>query len=147
MLQHLVGAKLECALGKGSVAHNSFSTADEPAARLGDFLIGDVVIHVTTSPDEAVIEKCKDNLNDGYRPMLVTLQRGLTVAEGLAGNVGLADRIDIFEIEQFVALNIYELGKFGADGRKTAVMDMVRCYNEVVEEFDTDPSLKIELRR
>lgn len=147
VLQHLVGAKLDCALGKGKFEHNSFSTADAPGGRAGDFFIGDVALHVTTSPGEAVIEKCRDNLNDGYRPMLVTLQHGLTVAEGLAANVGLGDRIDIFEIEQFVALNLYEIGKFGADGRKTAVTDMVDRYNEIVEEFETDPSLKIELRR
>jgi len=46
-----------------------------------------------------------------------------------------------------VALNLYELGRFGADGRKTAVTDMVNRYNEIVEKFETDPSLKIELRR
>ena len=147
VLQHLVGAKLDCALGKGHFEHNSFSTADSPGARAGDFFIGDVAIHVTTSPGEAVIARCGDNLNDGFRPVLVTLQKGLTVAEGLAANVGLADRIDIFEIEQFVALNLYEMAKFGADGRKTAVNDLVGRYNEIVEEFETDPSLKIELRR
>jgi hypothetical protein len=147
VLQHLVGAKLECALGEGQIKHNSFSTADAPGGRVGDFLIGDVAIHVTTSPGEAVIAKCRDNLNDGYRPMLVTLQRGLTVAEGLAGNVGLGDRIDIFEIEQFVALNVYEWGKFAAEGRKTAVTELVDRYNEIIEEYETDPSLKIELRR
>jgi hypothetical protein len=147
VLQHLVGAKLDCVLGKGSVAHNSFSTADEPSDRAGDFLIGDVVIHVTTSPNEKMICDCGKNLNDGYRPILVTLQRGLTVAEGLAGNAGLGDRIDIFEIEQFVALNLYELGKFAADGRRTAVVEIVDRYNEIVDEFETDPSLKIELRR
>jgi hypothetical protein len=147
LLQHLVGAKLDCALRKGEVAHNSFSTADTPSARVGDFLVGDVAIHVTTAPGEAVIEKCRENMNDGYRPMLVTLQRGLTVAEGLAGNVGLGDRIDIFEIEQFVALNLYEWGEFGADGCKMAITDLVERYNEIVEEFETDPSLKIELRR
>lgn len=79
--------------------------------------------------------------------MLVTLQRGLNVADGLATNIGIADRIDLFEIEQFVALNVYELGKFAAAGRKTAVDDIVKRYNEIVEEFETDPSLKIELRR
>jgi hypothetical protein len=147
VLQHLVGAKLDCALGKGKFEHNSFSTADSPGARVGDFFLGDVAIHVTTSPGEAVIAKCRDNLNDGIRPILVTLQRGLDVAEGLASNVELADRIDIFEIEQFVALNVYELGKFGADGRKTAVDEIVKRYNEIVEEFETDPSLKIDLRR
>lgn len=143
----LVGATLDCALGKGQFDHNSFSTADAPGGRAGDFLLKDVAIHVTTSPGEAVIGRCFENLNDGYRPILVTLQRGLTVAEGLANNAGLGDRIDIFEIEQFVALNLYELGKFGAEGRKTAVTEMVDRYNEIIEEFETDPSLKIELRR
>jgi hypothetical protein len=147
VLQHLVGAKLDCALGKGSFEHNSFYTADAPGARAGDFLLGDVAIHVTTSPGEGVIERCRENLNDGMRPVLVTIQRGLSVAEGLADNVGLADRIDIFEVEQFVALNVYELGKFASEGRKTAVTDIVGRYNEIVEEFETDPSLKIELRR
>lgn len=147
VLQHLVGAKLDCALGKGHLVHNSFSTADAPGERAGDFFVGDVAIHVTTSPGEAVIERCRENLNDGYRPILVTLQHGLTVAEGLANNVGLGDRIDVFEIEQFVALNLYEIGKFEAAGRKVAVTDLVDRYNEIVDDVETDPSLKIELRR
>jgi hypothetical protein len=147
VLQHLVGAKLDCALGKGHLQHNSFSTADAPNERAGDFFLGDVAIHVTTSPGEAVIERCRENLNDGHRPILVTLQKGLTVAEGLASNVGVADRIDVFEIEQFVALNLYELARFAAEGRRTAVTDLVERYNEIVEEFETDPSLKIELRK
>ncbi len=146
VLQHLVGAKLECALGAGQFTHNCFSTADAPGGRAGDFLIGDVAIHVTTSPGEAVIAKCADNLNDGLRPVLVTLQRGLTVAEALADNAGIGDRIDVFEIEQFIALNLYELGKFAATGRQVAVREVVNRYNEVVEEFETDPSLKIEVK-
>ncbi len=147
VLQHLVGSKLDCALGQGHLQHNSFSTADAPNQRAGDFFLGDVAIHVTTSPGEAVIDRCRENLNDGHRPILVTVQRGLTVAEGLASNVGLADRIDIFEVEQFVALNLYEIAKFAAEGRRIAVTDLVSRYNEIVEEFETDPSLKIELRR
>ena len=147
VLQHLVGAKLDCALGRGHLKHNSFSTADAPSGRAGDFFLGDVAIHVTTSPGEAVIERCRENLNDGYRPILVTLQAGLGVAEGLANNVGLAERIDIFEIEQFVALNLYELAKFAAEGRKTAITDLVNRYNEIIDEVETDPSLKIKLRQ
>ncbi len=147
VMQHLVGAKLDCALGQGNIEHNSFSTADAPSGRAGDFFIGDVAIHVTTSPGEAVIERCRDNLNAGYRPVLVTLQRGLVVAEGLADNLDLGERIDLFEIEQFVALNLYELGKFAAAGRRIAVNDLVTRYNEIIEEVETDPSLKIDLRQ
>ena len=147
VMQHMVGAKLDCALGEGNFEHNSYSTSDQQSGRSGDFFVGDVAIHVTTSPGEAVIERCRDNINDGIRPVLVTGQRGLTVAEGLADNAGLGDRIDIFEIEQFIALNLYELGKFAADGRRVAVSDLVNRYNEVIDDVETDPSLKIEFRQ
>lgn len=147
VLQHLVGAKLECALGRGSFVHNSFSTSDVQSGRAGDFFIGDVAIHVTTTPGEALIQRCLDNINDGHRPIIVTMARGLPTAEGLAENVGLDERIDVFEIEQFIALNLYELGKFAADGRRSAVGDVVARYNEIIEEFETDPSLKIEIRQ
>lgn len=146
VLQHLVGAKLDCALGQGRFEHNSFSTSDSQSGRVGDFFIGDVAIHVTTSPGEAVIERCRENLNGGYRAVLVTLQRGLTVAEALADNAGISDRVDVFEIEQFIALNLYELGKFMASGRQVAVRDVVERYNQIVDEYETDPSLKIELQ-
>ena len=147
VLQHLVGAKLDCALGAGNFEHNSFSTSDAQSGRNGDFFIGDVAIHVTTAPGEAVIGRCRDNIDNGHRPIIVTTARGLTVAEGLAENAGLGERIDVFEVEQFVALNLYELGKFAAEGRRVAVGDVVTRYNEIVEEVETDPSLKIEFRQ
>lgn len=147
VLQHLVGAKLECALGQGTVEHNCFSSADAPGGRAGDFLLGDVAIHVTTSPGEGVIEKCRENLNEGLKAVIVTLQKGTTVAEALAENKGIGDRVDVFEIEQFIALNLYELGKFGAEGRQVAVGDLVKRYNEIVDEVETDPGIKIELKR
>lgn len=147
VLQHLVGAKLDCALGAGKFEHNSFSTSDAQSGRNGDFFIGDVAIHVTTAPGEAVIERCRDNIDNGHRPLIVTTARGLTVAEGLAENAGLGERIDVFEVEQFIALNLYELGKFAAEGRRVAVGDVVNRYNDIVEEVETDPSLKIEFRQ
>ncbi len=147
LLQHLVGAKVETALDPAVLQHHSFSTADEPSDRPGDFVVGDVVIHVTTAPSERTIENCRNNLNDGYRPMIVTLPIGVALAEGLALNAGLADRIDIFEIEQFVALNLYELGKFVADGRRDAVTQIIERYNHIVDRVETDPSLRIEFRK
>jgi hypothetical protein len=147
VLQHMVGAKLDCALGKGQFEHNSFSTADAPSQRIGDFSIGDVALHVTTSPSEALVDRCIDNLNDGHRPVIVTTRRGLPLAEGIAQNKSIADRLDVFEVEQFVALNLYELGKFAVEGRRTAVTDLVERYNEIIDEIETDPSLKIELKK
>ena len=51
-----------------------------------------------------------------------------------------------FEIEQFIALNLYELGEFAAKGRKIAIGDLVTRYNEIIDTWETDPSLKIEVR-
>lgn len=147
VLQHLVGAKLDCALGIGAFDHNSFSTSDAQTGRAGDFFIGDVAFHVTTAPGEAVVERCRENINDGFRPIIVTTQRGLAAAEVLSENAGLGERIDVFEVEQFVALNLYELGKFAAEGRRVAVSDLVTRYNEIIEEHETDPSLMIEFRK
>jgi hypothetical protein len=146
LLQHLVGSKLECALGPGKFEHNSFSTSDAQTGRAGDFLIGDVAIHVTTAPGEAVIERCRSNINNGLRPIIITVAAKIAAAQGLADNAELGERIDIFDIEQFVALNLYELGKFCANERRTAVEDIINTYNKIVGEYETDPSLKIEFR-
>ncbi len=150
VLQHLVGAKLDCALSTSAtpdqLIHHSFSTSDAQSGRSGDFLLGDVAIHVTTAPGVGVIARCQENLDQGHRPMIVTTMRGLTAAEVFADAAGLAERIDLFEIEQFVALNLYELGGFLAEGRRIAVQDVVRRYNEIIEDVETDPSLKIEFR-
>ena len=137
-----------CFLLLRQLSHQGFGGQQQRGNRAGDFLVGDVTIHVTTSPGEAVIERCRKNLNDGYKPILVTIRSRIATAEGLADdNKGVADRVDIFEIEQFVALNLYELREFGAEGRRVAVDDLVTRYNEIVEDVETDPSLKIEIRQ
>ncbi|WP_280332735.1 DUF4928 family protein [Nocardia wallacei] len=149
VLQHLVGAKLDCALGAGNFAHHSFSAADEQSGRAGDFLVGNTAIHVTTAPGEALIGRCRGNLDAGLRPIIVTIvdrannSDGVALAEGLAVSAGLGDRIDVFEAEQFVALNLYELGGFAEDGRRVAVDDLVKRYNEIVTQVETDPSFRI----
>jgi hypothetical protein len=132
VLQHLVGAKLD------------FAVSDAPSGRDGDFTIADVVIHVTTTPGDLLIEKCRKNLDDARRPLIVTTMRGLTAAEVLAENAGLGERIDIFEIEQFIALNLYELGGFAGEGQKKSIGDVVTRRNKIIDMAATDPRLKIE---
>jgi Domain of unknown function (DUF4928) len=144
VLRHLVGAKLDCVIEGAQFDRKSVMTTKSRSGGRGDFLLGDVAIHVTTSPDEALIRRCLDNVVDGYRPVVVTLQRGLAVGERLAAKAGLAERIDFFEIEQFVALTVYKVGKF--TGRRKAVHEIVKRYNGIVEQSETDPSLRIDLR-
>lgn len=145
LLQHLVGAKLELALPRAEVKHNSFSTADAPTTRSGDFLLGDSVIHVTTTPTEKLMEKCRGNLEQGLRPIIVTRQKGVTSAENLAEGLGLAERIDIYDVNQFLSLNLYELFMFKSGEQADTIQRFVDTYNRIVDECETDPSLRIEI--
>src|SRR5208283_3049568 len=76
--QHLVGAKLQLRFPEITVSNESYSTADEQLGRPGDFYIGDTAFHVTVEPMSPVYEKCKDNLQNGYRVFLLVPERAVT---------------------------------------------------------------------
>ena len=145
LIQHLVGAKINCVLKSGTIEHNSFSTADAAAGRPGDFLLGDVAVHVTTAAGESVIERCRTNLNRGFKPVLITVPERMATAEGLATDKELGDRIDIVEIEQFIALNLCEIGQFRAEGRQESVEELVHHFNQIVKNVEPDASIMIEM--
>lgn len=143
VLQHLVGAKLELALPDAEVKHNGFAVADAPGDRKGDFLIGDTAIHVTTAPSEALVRKCCANLAANLRPLIITTQAGAGGAAALAKNADVADRIEILEVEQFVATNVLEWSGFQLAQRPVTVRGLIDCYNRIIADCETDPSLKI----
>lgn len=128
VLQHLVAAKLDLVLGHPIEDHGAF-VADAPTERDGDFRLADVVIHVTTSPGEAVIRKCQRNLGAGLRPVIITLYDKVPAAVSLASVAKIEARIDVFDIEQFVASNIFELSGFASTARKVTVAELIRRYN------------------
>ncbi len=143
VMQHLVGAKLDY-ITKGTMVHHGFSVADAPSNRSGDFLLGDVAIHVTTAPGEALIRKCQGNLSTGLRPLIITTEDGVGGAKALSKQAGVDDRLDVIEIEQFIATNIYEWSAFERDARPTTVQDIIERYNRIVADAESDPSLRIE---
>lgn len=143
VLQHLIGAKLSLVLPKGTVSVNGFSVADAVTDRAGDFIIEDVAIHVTTAPSEALMRKCEGNLRAGLRPIIITTYSNLPGAESLAGIRGIVERVDILDAEQFIATNIYELSGFNAGRRKPTIEHLADAYNDIVDQCETDPSLKI----
>ncbi|WP_159565236.1 DUF4928 family protein [Budvicia diplopodorum] len=143
VLQHLVGAKLTLVLDSDKVQNHGFSVADSVSARSGDFVIDDVVIHITTAPSESLLRKCQRNLEAGTRPIIVTTYASLPGAESLASIQGIDGRIDIWEAEQFIAANVYELSQFETSQRKCTVERLIEEYNKIVASCETDPSLKV----
>ncbi|MGE0193547.1 MAG: DUF4928 family protein [Planctomycetota bacterium] len=143
LLQHLVGAKLDIVLG--GIEHHGSSVADGVSGRSADFLVGDTAIHVTTSPGEALLRKCVRNLDSSLRPLVVTLSDQVAVAEGLAKQAFIADRLDVLDAEQFLAGNLFEHGRFELAGRMTTAGALIEKYNAVVAAHETDPSLRVRL--
>ena len=146
VLQHLVGAKLSLVIPKGKMPqmHGAY-VADAVSDRGGDFAYGDAVIHVTSAPGEAVVRKCARNIDDGFHPIIITTNRRISVAEGLAESAGIADRLEVWDIEQFLSMNLNEHGLFSHDGRKDMAIRLVEAYNKIIESCETDPSLKIQI--
>jgi hypothetical protein len=145
VMEHLVGAKLEVALPGKKIAHKGFAVADASAGGKGDFLVGNTAIYVTTVPTEALVRKCKDNLAEGLKPLIVTTCRGAQGAFALAKVENIADRIEILEIEQFITVNVHVRSEFDELQRPTKIRQLVETYNRIIEDCETDPSLKIAL--
>jgi hypothetical protein len=145
MLQHLVGAKLELVLPAGTIAHHSASEADQAEGRAGDFLVGDVAVHATTHPGEALMRKCVDNIKAGLKPLIVTVPQQALVADALADAAQVLDQIDVLDIEQFLAANLHERALFQTKNRNARTEELLTIYNKLVEKHETDPSLKIEV--
>jgi hypothetical protein len=145
MLQHLIGAKLELVLPAGSITHHSASEADQAEGRAGDFLVGDVAIHATTHPGEALIRKCAANIEAGLRPLVVTVPAKTAIADGLAEDAGIIARLDVLDVEQFLAANLHERTLFLTKNRIARTTELVANYNKLIDTYETDPSLKIEI--
>lgn len=144
MMQHLVGAKLRLVTEQNLIMHGH-AVADAPTNRSADFALGDVAIHVTTAPSNALLEKCSQNLSVGLRPIIVTTEDGAGGARALSRQIGIEDRIDVLELEQFLAGNIYERSVFDKGLRPEFIGRLISSYNEIIEATETDPSLRIEI--
>ena len=143
--QHLVGAKLAVRYPELEIENFSYTTADRQLGRPGDFLVGDTAFHVTVSPMPAVLDKCAENLRNGFRSMLLVLDSRLQAARQMAEAEEVHDKVGILAIEAFVGQNIEELGGFGRGGLAEGFRSLLDKYNERVEDVETDRSLLIRL--
>lgn len=145
MIQHLVGAKLEVILGYGNIVHNCASNNDVRSGRTGDFDINDSTIHVTSSPSEALLDKCRENILANRKPIIITLDKGVDTAEVLADNIGISNRVDILDFVQFIVTNIHEHSLFNLNNRHIRIEELINSYNRLIDTYETEPSLKIEV--
>lgn len=143
--QHLVGAKLALRYPEAIIENYSATTADLQLGRSGDFAVGDTIFHVTMAPMEAVLDKCRGNLQNGFRAILLVPNSRLQAARQLADGKGLADRVGVHAIETFVGQNIEEMSEFRKTNFATRMRALLEKYNERVAAVETDQSLLIEI--
>ena len=80
---------------------------DGPTDRNGDFVINSTIIHCTTMPGALLIEKCKANLRSGCHPVIITIFDRVHTALNLAEDAGLAGRVEVWDVQQFLSANVY----------------------------------------
>lgn len=144
VLQHLVAAKLCLILPEGSFEIHGASVADAPTARSGDFVINKTIIHCTTSVGDLLINKCKSNINSGFRPVIITVFERVQMALNQIEDAGLTGRVEVWDIQQFLSANVQEHSLFDDDKRNSKLGAIIENYNQIVREKETDPSLRIE---
>lgn len=62
----------------------------------------------------------------------------------LAEDAGLAGRVEVWDVQQFLSSNIYEHSLFDETKRNSTLSEIIVRYNKIVLEAESDPSLRIE---
>jgi hypothetical protein len=144
VLQHLVGAKLQLRFPNERIGTDHANAADLQTGRAGDFQVGDTAFHVTVAPMEHLIERCKENLRDGLRPVILTVDRRLQAAQQMLDIAGVGGSVIAQSAENFIGTNIEEIAGYRKDGISHEVVRLVRAYNRRIEVGEVDKSLMIE---
>lgn len=144
VLQHLVAAKLCLILPEGSFEIHGASVADAPTARSGDFVINKTIIHCTTSVGDLLLNKCKVNIENGFRPVIITIYERVQTALNQIEDAGLSGRIEVWDIQQFLSSNVHEHSLFDEGKQNATLGTIIENYNHIVSEKENDPSLRIE---
>ena len=144
LAQHLVGAKLSLRFPGESIVNEGYTTADKQTGRPGDFKVNDTAFHVTMSPSEALFKKrCRSNISNGFRPIVLVPTNRVVAAWQMADDAGLAERIAILSIEDFVGTNVDEMAVFSALDTRAKLRQLLERYNERVRAVESDPSLQV----
>lgn len=143
--QHLIGAKLEIRHTDLEIERDSYTTADEQTGRPADFTVNDTAIHVTVTPTEALLDRCRLNIASGLRPMILTSGNRVGTAQGLASNVGIEDSVTVRGVEEFVSGNVDEIAGYSRSCIHWVIKQLFDTYNSRVSDAETDLSLLIDI--
>ena len=142
---HLVGAMLEVLYPDIEIEILSLASADQQAGPACDFMINDTMIYVTLGPTEALLATCHTNIQQGVRPMILTLEDRIGTARSLADYIGIEDRVTVRGVEEFLSRNIDAMASYSIAETRRVLRQLFDAYNSRVAAVEPDPSLLIEV--
>jgi len=119
---------------------------DAQTGRHGDFDVGPNSYHVTANPGRSVIQKCKENVESNRHAVLVVPREKEGHARAIAEDEGIASRITILALEDFIAENVIEISTENQTDFFATLKEIIAEYNRRIEEAETDMALKIDLQ-
>lgn len=142
--QHLVGAKLELRFPDKEIGRDRANAADQQTDRQGDFQLGTTAFHVTMAPSAKLVDRVKENLQHGFRPVMLVPEEKVPFARGLFESEHLGDRVGVQSIETFVGSNVEEMAAFDTLEIQHGVAQLIVRYNERIAACESDQSLRID---
>mgnify|MGYP000211582540 CR=1 FL=1 len=118
VLQHLVAAKLTIVAPEVEI--NGASVADD------------------------LMDKCQRNIKAGLHPIIITVRDRVKTAWDLASDMGFENRLEVWDLQSFLSSNVHEHGHFTNAARHETLSRLVKAYNQIIDEHESDPSLHIE---
>jgi hypothetical protein len=145
--RHLIAAKLALRFRDLDLKVEDRPASDTYRQRpwLGDFLIGNTVFHVTVAPTQSVIDKCRENVRNGYRAQLLVRDSVLQAARQMVTMASLERQVGVSSIEAFVGQNIEEMGTFDQTAIMRTLSQLFAEYNRRVAEIEPDRSLLLDI--
>jgi hypothetical protein len=144
--QYLVGAKLQLRFQKETIENQRYSAGDVQTRRSGDFELGDTILHVTVAPNMNAFEKCKKNIEKGYRVFLIVPEASVAGSRQIAESI-LPGKIAVEPLESFIANNLEELSCFTKKKLVSGFRRLLELYNSRVKSIEPDKSLLINIPR
>lgn len=142
--EYLVGAKLCLRFPEMTIENKSYSSADAPSSRPGDFFIGDTAFHVTVHPMPGHFQRCLENIRQGMKVYLLVPDNVLAAARQIAV-LTAPSQISVESIESFVSQNLDEISAFSKNDVVNGFAQLLEIYNQRVDNIDNDKSLLIEI--
>lgn len=58
--------------------------------------------------------------------------------------MGFENRLEVWDLQSFLSSNVHEHGHFTNAARRETLSRLVKAYNQIIDEHESDPSLHIE---